>query len=518
MSKKAFRFPSLHKLRSKLVIDGILVGILAGTLSVGYRLMLSKLAHIRHSLYTDKSIFIFILVILLASYIIHRMIKLEPLSSGSGIPQVQGELLEKIDMDEKKVLGAKLIGGGFANLVGMSLGREGPSIQIGAAGAKLLAKIMGKDRTERRYMISAGASAGLSAAFNAPISAALFALEEIHKNFSALVLIPCLIASVIADFISKNIFGLEPAFSFEAIKQLPLDKYYTIIIIGIFSGFLGVIFNKVLLKIQSFYENLKLPGFFKMLGTLIIVGIIGFISYDLLGGGHHLLESIGAKNLPLKMILLILIAKLLFTGVSYGSGAQGGIFLPVLVLGGLCGAVTFNILNGFIDIPQIYYTSFIMIGMSSMMTAVARSPIISILLVSEMTGSFQYILALCLASIVAYVTAELLKDPPIYHSLLDRLLKKYEVEESHEVIRYSEKTMLEYRIPISGRLVNKKLIDLKWPCEMLIVSIERGSNHFIPHGLDELQAGDLVTIFTAHKNTSKIDEYFKDSEHDEEEE
>ena len=199
-----------HKLNRRLIIDGLVVGILAGTFSILYRFMLSKLDKLRLFLFKGMdSVFILVLSLIVIGFIVGKIVKWEPLSSGSGIPQVQAELLGKANMNSLKLIISKFLGGGLSNLAGLSLGREGPSIQIGAAVAKITAKVMKRDNTETRYMITAGASAGLSAAFNAPISGTIFALEEIHKTFSSLVLIPCLIASVAADFISKNIFGIE---------------------------------------------------------------------------------------------------------------------------------------------------------------------------------------------------------------------------------------------------------------------------------------------------------------------
>lgn len=513
MRGKPFQFINRHRLKSRLVLDGIAVGLVSGTLAILYRLMISGLSDIRYILYHSYDrVLLFVAVLLISGIAIAKLIKWQPLSSGSGIPQVQGELLGKLDMEPGKLIAAKFAGGGLANLVGLSLGREGPSIQIGAAAAKVIAKILRKDRTESRYMISAGASAGLSAAFNAPISGALFALEEIHKNFSALVLIPCLIASVIADFISKNMFGLEPAFSFRVASQIPLDKYYVVIAVGVFSGVMGVLFNKLILKTQDIFNKIDVKFEIKVVLVMFIAGIVGFSSYELLGGGHNLLEFIAKGKLATGFVLAMFLGKALFTSVSYGSRAQGGIFLPVLVLGGLAGSISFNMLNYFTYIPELYFAYFIILGMAAMLTSIARSPIIAILLVSEMTGSFEYVLGLCLVSITAYLTAEMLKSPPIYHSLLERVLKRQikSDDESDEIVRYSEKELLEYRIPISGKLVDKQICDIDWPCELLIVSIERGTNHFIPNGSDRIRAGDLVTVFATSKNVFKIDEFFRE--------
>ena len=157
---------------------------------------------------------------------------------------------------------------------------------------------------------------------------------------------------------------------------------------------------------------------------MLIAGIVGYFSYELLGGGHHLIEDVVISAFPMRILVFYIVSKLLFTTLSYGSGAQGGIFLPILVLGGLVGSIYFTAFESIMGLSPVYYSNFIIFGMAAIMTAVVRSPILSILLVAEMTGSFNYVLALSIVSIVAYLVAEILNNEPIYHSLLSRLLNK----------------------------------------------------------------------------------------------
>lgn len=497
-----------HKLHNRLVIDGFIIGLVAGVFSIFYRFMLSKLVDLRFFLFNGiDSVVIVVLSLIAIGFAVGKLVKWEPLSSGSGIPQVEAELMGKTHMNSPKLIIAKFIGGGLSSLAGLSLGREGPSIQIGAAVSKIVAKAKKKDNTEERYMITAGASAGLAAAFNAPISGTLFALEEMHKNFSSLILIPCIIASVVADFLSKNIFGLEPAFSFKVLKQIPLNQYYNLIFLGIFAGLVGVLFNKTLLFSQDIFEKINIGVEYKTILIMLISGVVGYFSYDLLGGGHHLLEEIAISGFSISVLLFYIVGKLLFTTLSYGSRAQGGIFLPILVLGGLVGSIYFTVLNSFVGISDIYYANFIICGMAAIMTGVVRSPIISILLVSEMTGSFRYILGLCLVSVVAYLVAEFFNSEPIYHSLLSRFLGKCENKED---VGIGEKTLINFRMPMMGDIIGERLSDIEWPCKMLIVSIERGGNEFIPHGDDIIEPGDEITVLLDYENMGYVNEYFRE--------
>lgn len=497
-------------LKKRVVLDGLLVGFLAGALTVFYRIMLSFFDRLRDTIFHNGQSFLYIgLIVLLFfsfSLIVGYLVKWCPLSSGSGIPQIQGELLGTVDMDAEKVIFSKFIGGGLANLSGLSLGREGPSIQIGGAAGKLLSRWLKKDTNEERFMISAGASAGLAAAFNAPISGTIFALEEMHKNFSPLILIPCLIASIVADYLSKNIFGLESSFHFIVLSSpLPLSNYPHIIGLGIFAGLVGALFNYLILRGQDFYKKLPLPPVLRPSVAFLTSIALGFTVYDVLGGGHHLVEKLIETDMSTQFLLLLFVLKLLFTALSYGSSAQGGIFLPVLVLGALSGGLYVSFVGRTSLLDSIYFSNFVILGMAGILTAVVRSPILSIMLVTEMVGSLSHMLAFCLVAIVSYLTAELLGSLPIYESLLERLLSRstQELDDSIE-----EKTVTEFTIALNASICGKKLKDIVLPEKVLIVSVKRGATEFIPNGKTSLSGGDRITVLCDKSNLATVKDYF----------
>lgn len=423
-------------MKRKLVLNGIVVGIIAGIFSVLYRLLLELAANVRVWLFSDTSLIGIvknIVIFILMALIVHFILKFEPLSSGSGIPQVQAENLGYVDMNPVKVLFGKIIGGVAANIGGLSLGREGPSIQIGAASGKICAMVMNRTGDDMIRMISAGASAGLSAAFNAPVAGTLFTLEEMHKNFTVTLLVPSFIASVIADFISENIFGIRPIFSFVVTEPLPLQSYWHLLIFGVFVSLSGILFNKLLLLSLNAYDIIKIPLFLKRLLPFMATLITGYFALKLLGGGHNLITGVDKIPPALWLMIILFIAKLLLTCFCYGSGAQGGIFLPVLVLGGLCGAIYYTAMLNCGIFVNDYYSNFIIVGMVGYLTAVVRSPILSILLVTEMTGNFSNLLSISMVAIVAYVIANSMNVPPIYESLLDRMLKNIKTDKLEDI-------------------------------------------------------------------------------------
>lgn len=507
-SKTQSTLKNYMSLKKRIVLDGLLVGLVAGVFSILYRIMLSYLSEVRHYLFQEFSptrVILLVILFFVLAIFVGYLIQWSPLSSGSGIPQIQGEMLGALSMNEKKVITAKFIGGGIANLTGLSLGREGPSIQIGGAAGKLLAKLLKRDGNEERFMISAGASAGLAAAFNAPISGAIFTLEEMHKNFSPLILIPSLIAAIVADYISKKVLGLEVSFHFISLKEnLPLHHYFHVVGIGIFAGFIGILFNFLILKGQDFYKKLPIPPLYRPIIPFFVSIVLGFSLYDVLGGGHHLVEKLVHHPMSLQFLLLLLVVKLLFTSLSYGSSVQGGIFLPVLVLGALSGALYLSFFEKTSLLESTYYANFIVLGMAAILTAVVRSPILSIMLVTEMVGSFSHMLAFCLVAITAYLTAEILHSKPIYESLLERLLS-HSVEEESAV---EEKSIMEFQLPMHASICETKLRDILLPQKVLIVSVQRGAGEFIPNGETTLQGGDNLTILCDKKDLPAVQDYF----------
>lgn len=497
------------KLIFSMLLDAIMVGFFAGVFSVLYRFVIMKMDMYRGFLYKEfniKSLFILIILASLISFIIYKLLKWAPLSGGSGIPQIRGEILGKFKMNEVPTLVSKIVGGGLGNLMGFSLGREGPSIQMGGAAAKFLGKSLKRPADEIKYMITAGAAAGLAAAFNAPMAGAIFAIEELHKSYSKFVLLPALIASIVANYVSFVIMGAETSFSFFVSKSLPMKLIWLPIVIGILTGLVGVIYNNLITKFQDLFKKIdsKILKYALLMGVTILVG---FMFFEGTGGGHGLLEKMAKERFAVKYILAILLVKLFYTTFCYGSGVQGGIFLPVLVIGGSCGALVFSILDGTFALND-YYINFIILGMSGILASVVRSPILSIILVSEMTKTFEHLIALSIVVMVSYYVAELLKVAPIYDTLFERQLKDKNLLTVKEK-ELGDYSVFEYTVSDDFANINKSLREIEFPRHLIILSIERDGSEFVPKADDLLLLGDKITVLINAEDSLDIDEFFK---------
>lgn len=489
---------TLQNFKYILVMEGLATGLVAGLVAVGYRMLLGLAEDfvfymvdvIQGNLLYICGWFFFLLML---GQLISICLKIEPLISGSGIPQVEGEIMSWIDHKWYRVLILKVIAGALAVFGGCSLGREGPSIQMGAVAGKGIARVFHRVKMEEKLLLTCGAAAGLSAAFNAPLAGIMFALEEIHKNFSVSVLISVMCASVTGDFISSVVFGLSPAFEFVVEETLPLHYYGMILLLGVVSGVFGKVYNATTLKVQDLYEQLPfLKPHQRIYIPLLVAGIFALTMPQVLGGGHAMMELLSdGTPLILRTLFILLVVKFFFSLTCFGSGAAGGIFFPLLVLGSFVGAIFGLICVEVFGLPQEYLVNFIIMAMAGVFTAIVRAPITGIILIAEMSGTLSHLLPLAAVSIVSYLVANLLNCEPIYESLLQRLLTKQGV---HQTGLSNEKRVVETVVEVNSVVCDQPIKDIAFPQHCLLISIKRGGEELIPHGDTILRCGDQLMV------------------------
>lgn len=501
-----------HTFRLRLFIEGIFVGIFGGLCISLFRFLLGEAEALRIYAYNAflipavaKENFIplclWAAALVVTGFLLYRMCLYAPMAGGSGIPQVKGVILGLYKMKWFRILWVKIIAGALGIGAGLSLGREGPSIQIGAVAGQGLSRLLGRTRMEERYLITSGASAGLAAAFNAPLAGMMFALEELHRNFSGAVLLPTMTSAITATIVTHFFFGRSTSFHFLNLVPMPAEHLGLVVLIAISAGFAGIVFNYGLLHTSSFYN---LPFFknqyVKILFALFSACLLGFFLPQVLGGGNTLVDQLAAGRFTsLSFLVLLLIGKYVFTLISYGCGVPGGFFLPLLVVGALLGSVEAHVLVSLALINEVYTPNIIIIGMVSLFAASVRSPITGTLLILEMTGDFGHLMALALGSAVAYITAELLKGEPIYDALLKKSLSAKPDRACEE-----ERNIVEVPIGSGSLLEGKKIRDVPRMKQTIIIDLKRHGESVIPDPDIRLQADDFLYILTASKNAAAL--------------
>lgn len=483
-----------------IVLKSIIVGLAAGLVTVFYRLVLMKAEKGAQQWYHfvgEHKAYIGITLIGLAlcAIIVGCLVKWNPMISGSGIPQLEG--IMKGHFKERKswfhTIWSKFLAGSIGIVAGLSLGREGPSIQLGAAVGEGIADKIGNGAMEKKILMVSGASAGLAAAFNAPMAGVIFALEEIYKYFSPLILLSSMSAAVVSDFISKQVFGLEPVFDFHVLRSVPLANYWIIILLGIFIGITGAGYNFFLLYTKKMYAKLKKIDIrIRMLIPFLCAGVVGLVFPLAMGGGHVILEKLTLTT-GIGLLVLIFVVKIVFSMISFCSGVPGGIFFPLLVLGATLGAIFGAVSVQFGFLSQDLFYNMIILAMAGYFAAIVRAPITGIVLIMEMTGSFTHMLSLTIVSIVAYITADMMKCPPIYDALLEDLVKD-ETPQKKEFT--GTKTMVEIIVQHESFFDQKLVKHIPWPSKSLLVGVKRGDAQLVPKGNTQIKAGDYLLLLT----------------------
>ena len=359
-----------------------LVGVCAGIVALLFRISLTTADTIRNGLIGlahDASpvlgwIFPVSFTFFGAGISVWMTRRFAPEASGSGIPHLEAVLHRFRSLDWKRVLPVKFFGGILAIGSGMALGREGPTVQMGGAVGDAVSRLLKVSERERLTLISAGAGAGLAAAFNAPLSGLIFVLEEVRKDFQPIVFGAAFLAAAIADIIARLGAGQFPVFSVPNYPAAPLTALPVFAVLGILAGAFGILFNRSLLGALNLSS--KLPSGFTLPVAAItggIVGLVGWFSPILIGSEHSLAENVLKGDVVLSIIPIFFVIRFLLTTTNYAMGAPGGIFAPLLVLGALIGfgvgQIAHNLAPEIVPIPAV----FAVVGMAAYFTAIVRA-------------------------------------------------------------------------------------------------------------------------------------------------
>ncbi|CVK75827.1 ClC family H(+)/Cl(-) exchange transporter [Streptococcus pneumoniae] len=396
-SKKEFAFASSTILSQ--VGRGIIVGLIVGIIVGSFRFLIEKGFHMIQGVYQDqgylvRNLFVLVLFYILICWLSAKLTRSEKDIKGSGIPQVEAELKGLMSLNWWGILWKKYVLGILAIASGLMLGREGPSIQLGAVGGKGIAKWLKSSPVEERSLIASGAAAGLAAAFNAPIAALLFVVEEVYHHFSRFFWVSTLAASIVANFVSLLMFGLTPVLDMpDNIPPMTLDQYWIYLVMGIFLGFSGFLYEKAVLNVGRVY--------------------------DLIGQKIHLDRA----YYPILAFILII---------------PVGIFLPQIIGGG-------NQL-----VLSLTEQIFVILGMSGYFGAISKAPLTAMILVTEMVGDIRNLMPLGLVTLVSYIIMDLLKGTPVYEAMLEKMLPE-------EVSSEGEVTLIEIPVSdkIAGKQVHE---------------------------------------------------------------
>ncbi len=426
------RFADASHKNISLIFFAMIVGLVAGLMGSLFRIILDKLEVLRLYLLSTANktdvttwglpVLFSVVGVVIAILLVRRY---APETAGSGVQEIEGALDEVRPLRWKRVIPIKFIASLFSLGSGLLLGREGPTIQLGANIGKMVKDVFKLREDHSNPLISSGAAAGLACAFNAPFSGVIFVLEEMHGHFkfNFYSVAAIMVASATADIVVRLMTGVDPVIRMMVFGHQALNTLWLFVILGLVFSLVGYAFNKLLVLALNWdaHASKRVP---MMLAIVIglLIALAGIFYPEITGGGYLTIGEALENSFTLKFILFIFIARFFLTIFSYGSGVPGGIFAPMLALGVLLGLLFGHVAQHFfpelISNPAVFAVA----GMAGIFASTVRAPLTGLALAIEMTANYELILPLLITTAVASVITAQMGNEPIYTTLLKRTM------------------------------------------------------------------------------------------------
>jgi chloride channel protein, CIC family len=407
-----------HKRENQLLmILSLVIGVVVGLTVVAFILLTGRLAARMYP--PDSAAWRRVLVptvgALVSGYLLSRYF---PNARGSGIPQTKFALFIRNGFIAGRTAVGKFLCCSISLASGIALGREGPSVQIGAGIASVIGRRFGLSPANVKALVPVGCSAALATAFNTPIAAVLFSLEEILGDLHAPVIGSVVVGSATAWMVLHLILGDQPLFHVPAYRLVSPLEFGIYVILGVVGGLGSVGFVKLLLKLRLLFRRLPASTvwFQPAIGGLF-VGLLGWFVPEVLGVGYDYVDRALGGEIPIKTVAMMAVLKMIATPMCYSSGNAGGIFGPSLFIGAMIGAATGGVAHslfpGFTAAPGAYA----LVGMGTAFAGIVRTPMTSVIMIFEMTRDYAIIVPLMISNMIAYVISRQLQPEPIYEAL-----------------------------------------------------------------------------------------------------
>jgi CIC family chloride channel protein len=355
--------------------------------------------------------------------------RLAPEAAGSGIQEIEGALDGVRPLRWARVLGVKFGAGVLSLGSGMVMGREGPTVQMGGALGEMLRERFGLSEDHGRVLIAAGAGAGLTAAFNAPLAGMLFVIEEMRPHFRYNVIsVQCLvIACSVSDIVVRALLGDAVAFALGDFAMPPLSGLVPVALFGLLIGVVGWLFNASIIWTQIQSDRLGSPG--KLAAGVAVGALVGALIHlapEFSSGGYGSIRDAMSGRIPEIGLLVLFAGRFVLTVLCFSSGVPGGIFAPLVALGTIFGLWFAALVPGGVPGADVDPGVFMVAGAGALFAATVRAPLTGIVLAVELTGNFQLILPVAIACAASTLAAHGLGGRPIYTVLLERELRRAE--------------------------------------------------------------------------------------------
>jgi CIC family chloride channel protein len=341
-----------------------------------------------------------------------------PFARGSGIPQTKFALF----VNDGRILFRTVLGKFFccsASLAsGIALGREGPSVQVGAGIASVVARNLGLNAKQVKSLVPVGCAAALAAAFNTPIAAVLFSLEEIMGDLHASVLGSVVLSSATSWMVLHLVLGDDPLFHVPGYQLAHPSEFAVYAVLGVVGGLGSVAFVKLLLRLRAWFATWpKTTVWFQPVIGGVTVGVMGYFVPEVMGVGYNNVDKVLNGGVVLKLVVLFGVLKIVATAVCYASGNAGGIFGPALFIGAMMGASVGSVAHSWFPMSTAGPGAYALVGMGTAFAGIVRTPLTSVIMIFEVTRDYNIIVPLMISNLIAFFISVKLQKEPIYEAL-----------------------------------------------------------------------------------------------------
>jgi CIC family chloride channel protein len=347
-------------------------------------------------------------------YLLYRYF---PDARGSGVPQTKAALYAREGRITLRTVLGKFFCTSATLASGIPLGREGPSVQVGAGIGSVLGRLLGLRSEQVKNLIAVGAAAAIAAAFNTPLAAVLFSLEEIVGDLHAPVIGVVVLASATAWMVLRVFLGNHPLFKVPQYQLVSPAEFAVYAVLGVAGGVVSAAFAKLLRMRERFLRFPQKTVWFQPVVGGLLVGVVGWFVPQVLGVGYGFVGDALNGNMAFNLMLLLVVLKLLTVTTSYASGNAGGMFGPALfigaMLGGTVGTAAHHLFPAYTATPGAYA----LVGMGAVFAGIVRAPMTSVLMIFEMTQDYAVIVPLMIANLVSLFISSRLQHEPIYEAL-----------------------------------------------------------------------------------------------------
>jgi CIC family chloride channel protein len=396
----------------------IVIGVVAGLAAVLFTVAIEQTSHRLFGLAPSRGR-LFVAPPLMSIVTGLMLAKFFPDVRGSGVPQTEAAYHLSSGVIPQRVPIGKFITGVLCIGSGHSMGREGPSVQIGAGLASLVGQWLQLSPRRVRDLVPVGAAGALAAAFNTPVAAVLFALEEIIGDMNAALLGSTVVASVAAVIVERSILGNEPLFHVPAYHLVHPAELIAYAVLGILGGLVSLLFCKGLLGCRNLF--LRLPAWTKIvqpaMGGLVIGAVLMYWP-AIMGVGYEYVDQALNGGLLLRTMAALCALKLAATIVSYASGNAGGIFAPSLYIGAMAGGAVGMAVHRLAPFPTADPGAYALVGMGTLFAGIIRAPMTSVFMIFEITQDYQILVPLMVANMLSFMISRRFQPVPVYHALL----------------------------------------------------------------------------------------------------